>query len=178
MDIYITDLSAYNEGFLVGKWIQLPLQREELSDALYETLRRGEEVANSSNHEEIFITDYESQIVIREHDDIDRLNELAEVMQGYSEDDLFKLQVLSDEGYNERDCIDNGLNTYDVEIYDYRENTSFTDTFELLAQDFVNDGIFGEIPKAIENYIDYESIAIDLRFDYTEIETNVIGRVN
>jgi hypothetical protein len=39
-----------------------------------------------------------------------------------------------------------------------------------LAEQFVDDGLFGEIPKALEFYIDYEAIARDLAVDYSMIE--------
>ena len=177
MDIFITDLQAYNEGHLVGKWIQLPLSSFELSQALSEVLTEGESICGSGNHEELFITDYDAEIAIGEHDDIHRLNELAEAMEAFDDDDILKLKFLSHEGYNERKVIDNGMDSYDVDIYDYRDNKSFTDTFELLAIDFVDEGLFGEIPKTLEYYIDYEKIARDLRMDYCEFEPNVIGRV-
>ena len=57
-------------------------------------------------------------------------------------------------------------------------NTSFTDTFELLAMQFIDDGLYGEIPKSLEFYLDYEKMARDLRMDYTEFESNIIGRVS
>lgn len=177
INIFITDLQAYNEGHLVGKWIQLPLTPFELAQALSEVLSEGEFISKTDGHEEMFITDYEAEIAIGEYDDIYRLNELAEAMESFSDDDLLKLKLLSHEGYNEREVIDKGLDAYDVEIYDYRDNKSFTDTYELLASDFVDEGLFGEIPKALEFYIDYEKIAKDLRMDYTEFEDNVIGRV-
>ena len=177
MEIYLTDLQAYNEGHLVGKWIQLPLSPFELSQAISEVLTEGEYESESDNHEELFITDYDAEILIGEYDDIYRLNELSEAMQEYSDHDLLKLRLLSSEGYNEREVIDNGLDTYEVEIHDFRDNSSFTDSYELLAEQFIDEGVFGEIPKSLEFYIDYERIAIDLRMDYTEFETNVIGRV-
>ena len=177
MELYITDLQSYNEGHLVGKWIKLPLTAFELSQAISEVLNEGEFECDSEDHEEIFITDYESELLIGEYDDIYRLNELAEAIDNFSDDDLLKLKFLSHEGYNERECIDNGLDTYEVDIYDYRSDTSFTDTFELLAQDFIDEGLFGEIPKSLVYYIDYSAIARDLRMDYSEFETNVIGRV-
>ncbi|MGB5964611.1 MAG: antirestriction protein ArdA [Sulfurimonadaceae bacterium] len=177
IDIFITDLSAYNEGTLVGKWVKLPLTPFELSQALSEVLSEGEAISGTDNHEEVFITDYEAEISIGEYDDIYRLNELAEAIEAFSDDDLLKLRFLAYEGYNEREVIDKGLESYDVDIYDFRGNNSFTDTFELLASDFVDEGLFGEIPKALEFYIDHEAIARDLRMDYTEFEPNVIGRV-
>jgi len=39
-----------------------------------------------------------------------------------------------------------------------------------LAELFVDDGLFGEIPEPLQNYIDYDAIARDLGFDYGEID--------
>lgn len=175
MDIFITDLSAYNSGFLVGKWITLPLSGFELAQAISEVLNEGEIISDSQNHKEIFITD--SELLIGEYDDIYRLNELAEIIVNFTDDDLLKLKLLSHEGYNERDVIDNGLDTYEVEIYDYSSSTSFTDVYELLAQDLVDDGCFGDIPKSLEYYIDYSAIGRDLSYDYTEFEHAILGRI-
>lgn len=177
MKLFISDLQAYNEGHLVGKWIKLPLTTFELAQVISEVLTEGETICDSEEHEEYFITDYEADITVDEYDDIYKLNELAETMEELSEDDLLKLRFLSYEGYSERDVLEKGLDSYDVDIYDYSSDTSFTDTFELLAQDFVDEGLFGEVPKSIEYYIDYSAIARDLRMDYTEFENNVIARV-
>jgi len=177
MEIYITDLQAYNEGHLVGKWIQLPLTTFELSQAISEVLCEGEVISGSENHEEVFISDYEADVSIHEFEDIYSLNELAEILSEYSEDETLKLMLLSHEGYNEREVIGNGLDSYDVNIYDYRDNDSFTDTYELLASDFIDEGLFGDIPKSLEFYIDYSAIARDLRMDYSEFTDGVIGRV-
>lgn len=51
---------------------------------------------------------------------------------------------------------------FDIEIY---HNRSMKD----LAEDFVVDGLFGDIPDHLAHYIDYEAIARDLAMDYTEI---------
>ena len=53
----------------------------------------------------------------------------------------------------------------------------FTDTFELLAMQFVDDGLYEEIPKRLEFYLDYEKMARDLRMNYTDYESNIIRRV-
>ncbi len=177
ISIFVTDLKAYNEGYLLGTWINLPMDDSEIAKVVNTLLKDGERLSGSCYHDEIFITDYEAEIRVKEYDDIDELNELAEIMESFSEDDLLKFKFLSTEGYDERAVIKNGLDSYEVDIYDYRESTSFTDTFELLASDMVDEGLFGEIPKSLESYIDYEKIARDLRIDYSEFEPNVIGRV-
>ena len=40
------------------------------------------------------------------------------------------------------------------------------DSLSDLAVQFVEDGLFGDIPKSIENYLDYDAIARDLSMDY------------
>ena len=178
LKIYITDLQAYNEGTLVGKWLELPLTSFELSQALSEVLSEGEIATGSENHEELFISDFEADIEVEEYDDIYRLNELAEVMEEFSNEDLLKLKFLLHEGFKERDVIDNGIESYEVDIYDYSSDTSFTDVYELLAYDFVEEGLFGCVPKSFENYIDYSAIGRDLSYDYTEFEHGILGRIS
>lgn len=62
----------------------------------------------------------------------------------------------------------------DVTIY---ENMTYSD----LAEEFVEEGLFGEITEHLKNYIDYDAIADDLAYDYTEMELdnkNCIVRIN
>lgn len=52
---------------------------------------------------------------------------------------------------------------FDVDIYEI-------DSLKELAEQFVDDGLFGDIPERLQFYIDYEAIARDLAVDYTETE--------
>ena len=178
MKVYLTDLTAYVEGHLVGRWINLPLTPFELSQSLSEVLNEGEIISGSEDHEEVFITDYEAIISIDEYDDLYKLNELAELLESYTEPDLLKLKLLTHEGFNEREVILKGIDTYEVDIYDYSNDTSFTDVYELLAIDMVDDGLFGTIPENLVNYIDYAAIGRDLSYDYVEFEHGVLGRIS
>jgi antirestriction protein len=178
MRIYITDLEAYNRGHLVGAWYTLPMGEDGLCECNEEVLYQGRKACEDTHHhEETFITDYEAIITIDEYDDIYRLNELAQKLEAFSDDDLLKLKFLSYEGYNEREVIDNGIDSYEVTIYDYSTDISFTDVYEMLAYDLVAEGLFGEIPDHLENYIDYSAIGRDLSCDYTEFEHGILGRV-
>jgi hypothetical protein len=51
---------------------------------------------------------------------------------------------------------------FDISLYEI-------DSLRDLAIQFVDDGLFGEIPKAIENYLDYDAIARDLGIDYATV---------
>lgn len=51
---------------------------------------------------------------------------------------------------------------FDIDLYE-------VDSMKELAEQFVDDGLFGEIPASIQSYIDYEAIERDLACDYSEI---------
>ena len=42
------------------------------------------------------------------------------------------------------------------------------DSLRELAIEFVNDGLFGEIPERLQHYIDYDALARDLAVEYSE----------
>lgn len=66
LKIYIANLGKYNEGELVGKWVELPC--EDLDEVLKEI-----EVVDGTAYEEYAIHDYESDIEglnIGEYDNI------------------------------------------------------------------------------------------------------------
>ena len=56
---------------------------------------------------------------------------------------------------------------FDIDIY-------YVDSLKGLAEQFVDEGLFGDIPKQLEFYIDYEAIARDLSVDYSE--TTIAGQ--
>ena len=50
---------------------------------------------------------------------------------------------------------------FEIELYRLR-------SLKQLAEQFVEDGLYGEIPDSLQYYIDYDAIARDLAADYTE----------
>lgn len=67
--------------------------------------------------------------------------------------------------------------------YSFDPNTVDADDFEVdiheienlrkLAEQFVDEGLFGEIPERLQFYIDYDAIARDLAVEYSE--TTIAG---
>lgn len=55
---------------------------------------------------------------------------------------------------------------FEVDIYE-------VDSLRELAEQFVDEGLFGGIPERLASYIDYDAIARDLAVDYTE--TDIAG---
>lgn len=179
--IYISDLASYNCGRLVGEWIELPC--DDLADQIQAVLLEGQRVCKDVlPHEEFFITDYEWEDTgmskacsVREYSDPYKLNEVAEALSNLEEFERLQVQFLLHEGYEFDYAIENHC---DVTIYDYRSSTSFKDVYELLAEDLVDEGCFGEVPTNLTYYIDHSAIARDLRCDYTEFDDGLLGRAS
>ncbi|MEM7720738.1 MAG: antirestriction protein ArdA [Pseudomonadota bacterium] len=57
--------------------------------------------------------------------------------------------------------------TFDLDIYE-------VDSLRELAEQFVDEGLFGDIPERLSFYLDYDAIARDLSVDYAE--ATVAGR--
>lgn len=80
------------------------------------------------------------------------------------ESHMIELIVADDAGYPiDLECVD-----FDLDIYPNM-------TLRELAEQFLDDGLFGDIPDSLRFYIDEEKVARDLAFDYTEITICGVG---
>lgn len=169
MEIYITDLAAYNNAHLIGTWVSLPMDEEELQAKITEILAIGAEVCGDGEHEEIFITDFECDFMrINEYDSIQTLNEIAEAVEGLGEHELKAIRFLMDN--NLVNGFEEAMERYeDVVIH---ENA----TMEDIAYDFVNECYnLDSLPSIIANNIDYEAIGREMGMDgrYFEEEGDI-----
>jgi len=154
--IYIADLAEYNNGNLVGKWIDLP------SDDIMAEVRS----ALSAGNEEWAITDYELPFSVGEYEDIYAINSKIEALESLDETEMKKLAYLDYMGEDFYTAIEL---ISDVELY---ENM----TFEDLAYELVDEGCYGDIPANLVNYLDYSKIARDLEYDYYSFGGDLFGR--
>lgn len=163
--ICIQDLAAYNNGYLVFEWVKLPVSEEELNEAIKSVLAKGEELVKCGTHEEIMLADFESDIIdINEWSSPYKINEICEELEALEEYELKKYKYLVDSvGYNHEDAMRN------IEDCDLYENTNLKE----LAEQFIEEGLFGNIPDNIKNYLDYDAIARDLGFDYVEYDGDI-----
>ena len=155
LNIYITNLGKYNEGELVGEWVNLPCDDLE---SVYERIGINEK------YEEMFITDYESDfegLQIGEYDNIEDLNEWAEELEAVDADVV--AAILEAEGGSLEDAISRAD---DVMFY---PGMSLLDVaYELVEECY-------DLPEIAQRYFDYEAFARDLSFDgYTETSTGTI----
>ena len=173
LEIYLTDLQAYNEGHLVGKWVELPLTPFELSQAISEVLTEGEIYSGSDGHEEYFITDYSWQDIeffstIDEYENLYELNKSLQAIEEVEESKHKAIAFLLAEGLatSVEDAIGKAE---DVRIY---ENQTMGDVaYELMQDCYSADAL----PSIISNHIDYEGIARDLEIDgnYFEVGADI-----
>lgn len=57
---------------------------------------------------------------------------------------------------------DTDPSNYKVDLYE-------ADSLRALAEQFVDEGLYGDIPETLQNYIDHEAIARDLAVEFSEI---------
>lgn len=93
--------------------------------------------------------------------------QFMEAAEHWDEDQKFRFIIAVDEcGYSfDPDSVD--PDSFEVDIY---EDMSLRE----LAEDFVDQGLYGEIPESLAGYIDYEAVAHDLGMEYTE--TSIAGK--
>lgn len=149
---YITNLGEYNNGTLVGKWVEFPT-----TDTLEEVLE------DIGSPEEYFFADYDNDtdIDLGEFEDFGRLNDLAERLEGV-DTDLIAAYV---EAYS--NDIEDALDHIDDVLW--YPGYTLEDVAIEIANDCYN------IPEEIAAYFDYKKFAQDLRYDgYYETATGVI----
>jgi len=85
-----------------------------------------------------------------------------EAVEEWTDDEKIKVIIaVGEAGYD----FDLGRDDPDRFEVDLHECGSMRD----LAMQFIDEGLFGDIPAAIANYIDYDAVARDLAMDYAEV---------
>lgn len=153
--VYIANLGKYNEGELVGKWLELPI---DMSDE-WEEFKQSIQI-DGEEYEEWAIHDYEAPegIKIDENDNIEELNELAEQMEELDEHDEKKLLALIEWGYysDVKEAVEN------IENFVLYEDIN---TEEELGDYYIEEGLMGDIPDNIKFYIDTEKLGRDISIE-------------
>ena len=148
LNVFITNLGKYNEGYLIGEWIALPADKEDVQ-ALFDRIGINKE------YEEYFITDYETDLPmsIGEYDNVFRLNEMAEELSELTDYEVKKYKAILEAGFwrEHTDIIDN-LDNYNLS----EDITNATEYGEMLIDDNT------DIPEYIKGYIDCESYGEDM----------------
>ena len=158
MKIFLTNLGKYNEGELVGEWVEFPVSQGELQEVF-------DHIGINEEYEEYFITDYECDLYeVGEYENIDKLNDIAE-----------RIKKLGGEGRNVVKALIQKLDyTLDEAIEkvnngDYRIYYDCDDMEDVAYQVVEECGYLENVPDDVARYFDYESFGREL-----EIEGNYI----
>lgn len=166
LKIYLTNLGKYNEGFLVGEWVTLPVSDEEL-EAVLERIGISEDPDENGNYyEETFITDYETDIEglnVGEYDSISDLNDLAESVEGLDSYEETALEAFLENGCSFEEALEN---VKDGNYRIYSDCHDMTDVAYEVVEEL--DYLHG-VPENIARYFDYESFGRDLGIEGTFI---------
>lgn len=128
LKIYIANLGKYNEGILKGEWFTLPVDMDEVFQAIFDESELDE---NGQPHGDYAIHDYELPFNIGEHENIDKLNEIAEQI-GDTESLAELLELLSgNEKYNTDELGRLAMNAFSELEIDH----------EIVDDDFINENI-------------------------------------
>ena len=163
LKIFLTDLAAYNNGYLVGEWLTLPLETEELEANIKEILAKGEELCGDRFSDEFFITDYEWEDVsifsVDEYENIYTLNEKIKLIEESIEPWQHRIvKVLLDNGLV--NTLEDAIDKVDeVVVY---ENSTMADIVEQYIEEYTDLNAYHPLIVA---HIDYEGIGRDLELE-------------
>ena len=150
---FITNLSKYNDGELVGQWVDFPCDKDDFDEVL-------KEIGIDEYHEEWFAIDYECDIdevaqELGEYSDFDELNRVAEALEEWDGGEELGEAVINIWG------VDELLNST-PDDYLYFEANDDEDIGYYYAEGF---GFLNEVPENLRNYFDYEAYGRDIRID-------------
>ena len=165
MNIYLTNLGKYNEGFLIGEWVSLPISNEDLKNVLKRIKISNKPDANSNYYEEYFITYWECDYYnIGEYENIDTLNEIASQVESLEDNEKEIVKALMSEcGYTLNEAMEK------VESGNYGIYYNCEDMIDVAYYIVEECGYLENIPENVARYFDYEAFARDLSIEGTFI---------
>ncbi|MBO5160281.1 MAG: antirestriction protein ArdA [Lachnospiraceae bacterium] len=115
---FVTNLGKFNEGEIIGEWVNFPIKQEDFQKVL-------EKIGINVNYEEWFFSDYDTNLsgisdVLGEHANVDELNYLAARLQEMDSYDYEKFYAIVED---EMDLPQNGVPglinlTFNMDKYD------------------------------------------------------------
>ena len=150
LKIFLTNLGKYNEGYLIGEWVTLPITDNRLEEV-------KKRIGINKRYEEWLITDYESDVdgvEVNEYASIQTLNELAEALEELDEYELEIVGALLSEGYS----IGEALEKKD-DCFIYFDCNNMEDVAITACE---HNGILEVMPEELRCYFDFAAYGRDM----------------
>jgi antirestriction protein len=151
--IYVANLGKYNEGSLVGEWFTLPVDFEEMREA----------IGLNEQYDEYAIHDYQAPngISINEYTSLGELNEIAERIDALDKYEQNDLELILESGH----CSETGEALDILSNGDYRiwhNCSSMEDVAFAMVEEY---GYLNDVPENLRYYFDYEKFGRDLAIE-------------
>lgn len=173
---FVTNLGKYNEGCLIGKWVEFPTTPEHMKEVLAE-------IGINEEYEEYFITDYESNVTgltdsLGEYENLSVLNYLAHRVQEEVYDiDMFESILEYGEHTGSAEELINL--TYNLDRFYYMSDVE--NDYDLGYAWVYNMGIYDKELKEmgrLADYIDFEAYGRDIRIEEGGMFTDAGGYIS
>ncbi len=122
--VFIANLGKYNEGELVGEWVNFPVNQDTMQGVL-DRIGIGQSDPFGNLYDEIFITDITANIsqisqIITLHENVEKINYFAACVQALSEEEFAKYkEVLEERKPIPENGIDGLINlSFNLDFYD------------------------------------------------------------
>ena len=149
--VFLTNLGKYNEGYLIGEWLELPASQQEIDETMAK-------IGINEEYEDWFITDYETDIKgieIGEYSNLNELNEIAEELEALNEDNAIIEAIFN---Y----CQDMQETINKIENRDYIIYYDCDDMIDVAIEIVKECGYLNGVFETVARYFDYEAFARDL----------------
>lgn len=168
--IFIENLGKRNEGDMVGMWVDLPADFDQVLEKIGISDEPDE---NGNYYEEYIITDFESDIqgvYVSEYADLEELNEIAEQLE--SLDDTEKEVIAA--------YLNNYSNDFDkaLECVTNNDYTIYPNCYSMgdVAAEYCEEcGILDSIPENLRSYFDYDAFGRDMDLEGSFYYSSEIG---
>jgi antirestriction protein len=168
LNIWIGNLGKYNEGELVGGWLELPVSKNELDKFLREKVElqlTQEEVEKALAedgvcYEEYMINDYETDLPIKvsEYENLENLNLLATIAENVNDMDAVNAYVDSQGEMTIEELVNLMEQEDDIDYYRFSNENSFMSSEEKMGYEMAEStGLLDTLRKMqIEDFFDFE----------------------
>ena len=173
LNVWIGNLGKYNEGELVGEWLELPVSKKELDTFLREKvgLQLTQEEVNKSLaetgvcYEEYMINDYETDLPIKisEYTNLTMLNLLALASEKVNNMEAIEAYIDSQSTDDIEEIINIMLQEDDIPFYSYEEDSKYLSNEEKYGMSKANWNGLQEVLEQhnVSDYFDYERYGAD-----------------
>lgn len=155
---FITNLGKYNEGELVGEWVNFPIDEDEFNEVL-------SRIGISPEYEEWFVTDYDCNLdgfewqELGEYPSYEDLQEFGLLLQ--EADDIEALSNVYEVTGDLKDAIEGLENGNYIYYPDIKSNSDWG--YYIVEEQW--GGIDNISTDNLETYFDYAALGRDLSFD-------------